>query len=429
MKAIRTSGMKHHHKKHDTKKLTSPEVALKKFLSSVNFKPKVEIVSLKNASSRVLAKDIVSQIEIPSFDKASMDGFALKSSDTKDATKHSPVFLKIVGKIFAGNRKKNSIRKGETIAVATGSPVPDGADAVIMIEDVIQNKSTIKFTSKVKKQDNLALRGEEVKKNQLILKRGTWLTPQDIGLIASIGLNKVSVFKRPSVGILATGNELTKPGTNLKYGKIFESNRIVISEFVKQYGGRVEDLGICKDDKKLIEKKLQRGLANDLLVITGGSSVGERDFIPEILNHLGNPGIIVKGVSMKPGSPVTLGMIRKTPIIVCPGFPVSSFFAFFLFGRALLKQMLLSEGPPTPEIQAKMEQTVKPQQNVTNFVRVKIRKIKDDYFAKPISTADSRLLITLTEADGVIIAKNRKELKKGESVKVITFRNFANNKI
>jgi len=421
--------MKHHHKKYHIKKLTSVEIALKKFLSSVNFKPKVEVISLKNASSRVLAKDIVSQIEIPSFEKAAMDGFALKSSDTKNASKQNPFFLKIVGKIFAGNRKKNSIKISETIAIATGSPLPSGADAVIMIEDVIQNKNTIKITKKVKKHDNLALRGEEVRKNQLILKRGTWLTPQDIGLIASIGLNKVSVFKQPSVGILATGSELTKPGTNLKYGKIFESNGIVISELVKQYGGRVQDLGICKDDKKLIEKKIQRGLQNDLLVITGGSSVGERDFVPEILSHLGNPGIVVKGVSMKPGSPVTLGMIRKTPIIVCPGFPVSSFFAFFLFGTALLKQMLLSEGPATPEIQAKMEQSVKTQPNVTNFVRVKIRKMKDDYFAKPISTADSRLLITLTEADGVIIAKNRKDLKKGESVRVSTFRNFANNKI
>jgi len=421
--------MKHHHNKHDIKKLMSVEIALKKFLSSVNFNPKVEVISLKNASSRVLAKDIVSQIEIPSFEKAAMDGFALKSSDTKKSTKQNPVFLKIIGKIFAGNKKKNSIRKGETIAVATGSPLPAGADAVIMIEDVIQNKTTIKITKKVKNQDNLALRGEEVRKNQLILKKGTWLTPQDIGLIASIGLNKISVFKQPSVGILATGSELSKPGTNLKYGKIFESNRIVISELVKQHGGRVQDLGICKDDKKLIEKKIQRGLQNDLLVITGGSSVGERDFLPEILSHLGNPGIVVKGVSMKPGSPVTLGVIRKTPIIVCPGFPVSSFFAFFLFGAAILKQMLLSEGPPTPEIQAKMEQTVKTQQKVTNFVRVKIRKIKDDYFAKPISTADSRLLITLTESDGVVIAKNRKELKKGESVKVTTFRNFANNKI
>jgi len=421
--------MKHRHKKHDIKKLISVEIALKKFLSSVNFKPKVEVISLKNASSRVLAKDIVSQIEIPSFEKAAMDGFALKSTDTKNATKQSPIFLKIVGKIFAGSGKKKSIKIGETIAIATGSPLPSGADAVIMIEDVIQNKCTIKITKKVKKHDNLALRGEEVRKNQLILKRGTWLTPQDIGLIASIGLNKVSIFKQPSVGILATGSELAKPGTNLKKGKIFECNGIVISELVKQYGGRVQDLGICKDDKKLIEKKIQTGLQNDLLVITGGSSVGERDFVPEILSHLGKPGIVIKGVSMKPGSPITLGMVRKTPIIVCPGFPVSSFFAFFLFGTALLKQMLLSEGPPIPEIQARMDQTVKTQQNVTNFVRVKIRKIKDDYFAKPISTADSRLLITLTGADGVIIAKNRKDLKKGESVRVTTFRNFANNKI
>jgi len=421
--------MKHHHKKHNQRKLTSVEIALKKFLPSVNFKPKIEIVSLQNSSTRVLAKDVVSKIDIPSFNKASMDGFAIKSSDTKHATKKNPILLKIKGKIFAGDKKKNSIKSGASLAIATGGSLPDGADAVIMIEDIIQNKDKIKITKKVKKQSNLALRGEEVRKNQFILKKGTWLTPQDVGLLASIGLNKVPVFKRPSVGILATGNELAKPGANLQNGKIFESNSIVIAELVKQIGGKVQDLGICNDEKKIIENKMKKGLRNDLLVITGGSSVGERDFVPKILKSLGKPGIIVKGVAMKPGSPVTLGMIRKTPIIVCPGFPVSSFFAFFLFGIALLKQMLFTKGPPTAEIHAKMESEVKTQQNVTNFVRVKIRKMNDSYFAKPISTADSRLLLTLTRSDGVIIAKNRKELKKGESVKVITFRNLANNKI
>ena len=413
-----------HHHKYDQRKLVSVETALEKFLSSANFKPKIEIIPLQNASSRVLAKDVISKIEIPSFNKASMDGFAIKSTDTKK-TRKNPTFLKIIGKIFAGDEKKKSIKIGEAIAIATGSPLPDGADAVIMIEDVIINNDKIKITKKVKKQSNVALRGEEVRKNQLILKKGTWLTPQDIGLIASIGLNQIHVFKQPSVGILATGNELAKPGTNLKKGEIFESNRIVIGELVKQMGGKIQDLGICKDDKKVIEKKVKKGLQNDLLVITGGSSVGERDFVPKILNDLGKPGIIVKGVSMKPGSPVILAKIRKTPIIVCPGFPVSSFFAFFLFGNYLLKQMLFTKGPPIPEIQARMENAVKTQQNVTNFVRVKIRKIKDAYFARPVSTADSRLLITLTDSDGVIVVKNRKELQKGELVKVITFRNIA----
>ena len=413
-----------HHHKYEQRKLVSVETALEKFLSSVNFKPKIEIIPLQNASSRVLAKDVISKIEIPSFNKASMDGFAIKSIDTKK-TRKNPKFLKIIGKIFAGDEKKKSIKIGEAIAIATGSPLPDGADAVIMIEDVIINNDEIKITKKVKKQSNVALRGEEVRKNQLILKKGTWLTPQDIGLIASIGLNQIHVFKQPSVGILATGNELAKPGTNLKKGEIFESNRIVIAELIKQMGGKIQDLGICKDEKKVIEKKIKKGLQNDLLVITGGSSVGERDFVPKILNDLGKPGIIVKGVSMKPGSPVTLAMIRKTPIIVCPGFPVSSFFAFFLFGNSLLKQMLFTKGPPIPEIQARMENIVKTQQNVTNFVRVKIRKIKDGYLARSVSTADSRLLITLTDSDGVIIVKNRKELQKGELVKVITFRNIA----
>jgi len=142
--------MEHHHK-HDQRKLTSVETALEKFLSSVNFKPKIEIISLQNASSRVLAKDIISKIEIPSFNKASMDGFAIKSIDTKNATKKNPVFLKTVGKIFAGDTKKKLIKSGEAIAIATGSPLPNGADSVIMIEDVIQSKDKIKIITKIKK--------------------------------------------------------------------------------------------------------------------------------------------------------------------------------------------------------------------------------------------------------------------------------------
>lgn len=302
--------MKHHHK-HDQKKLTTVETALEKFLSVVTFKPKIEIISIQNASSRVLAKDVISKIEIPSFNKASMDGFAIKSIDTKNATKKNPVFLKTVGKIFAGDTKIKSIKSGEAIAIATGSPLPNGADSVIVIEDVIRCKDKIKIITKMKKQSNVALKGEEIRKNQLILKKGTWLTPQDAGLITSIGLNEIPVFKKLSVGILVTGNELTKPGTKLKEGKIFESNRIVITELVKQMGGKVHDLGICKDEKKIIEEKIKKGLQNDLLVITGGSSIGERDFVPEILKNLGKPGVIVKGVSMKPGSPVTLAMIKK----------------------------------------------------------------------------------------------------------------------
>ena len=416
--------MEHRHK-HDQRKLTSVETALKKFNSSINFKPKIEIISLQNASSRVLAKDVVSKIEIPSFNKASMDGFAIKSSDTKKAVKNNLVCLKIVGKIFAGERKEKLIKSGECIAISTGSPLPNGADAVIMIEDVLKNNSKIEITKNVKKQSNIALHGEEVKKNQIILRKGTWLTPQDIGLIASIGINRIPVFKKPLIGVLATGNELTKPGTVLKKGKIFESNRIVISELVKQMGGEIQDLGICKDEEKAIEKKVKKGLQNDVLVITGGSSVGERDFVPRILNNLGKPGIIVKGIAMKPGSPTTLAKIGKTPIIVCPGFPLSSFFAFFVFGNLLLKKMLNTKGPPISEIEAKMETSIKTNQKVTNFVRVKIRKAKEGYFARPISTADSRLLITLTGSDGIIIAKNLKGLKKGKVVKVITLRNVS----
>jgi len=227
------------------------------------------------------------------------------------------------------------------------------------------------------------------------------------------------------IGVLATGNELTKPGTVLKKGKIFESNRTVISELVKEMGGQIQDLGICKDEEKAIEKKVKKGLQNDVLVITGGSSVGERDFVPRILNNLGKPGIIVKGIAMKPGSPTTLAKIGKTPVIVCPGFPLSSFFAFFVFGNLLLKKMLNTKGPPISEIEAKMETSINTNQKVTNFVRVKIRKAKDAYFARPISTADSRLLITLTGSDGIIIAKNLKGLKKGKLVKVITLRNVS----
>ena len=210
--------------------------------------------------------------------------------------------------------------------------------------------------------------------------------------------------------------------------KIFESNRIVIAELVKQMGGKPIDLGIVKDEKKIIKEKIKNALSNDMLAITGGSSVGEKDYVPEIIDELGKPGIIVKGVAMKPGSPVALGLIKKTPVIVCPGFPVSGFFAFLLFGAAVIRGMLSTTGPIIAETNATMISDTKVNENVTNFIRVKLSKEKNTIFAERISTADSRLLITLTDSDGVIVAENVKKIKKGEKVKVTVFRNYSSGK-
>jgi molybdenum cofactor synthesis domain-containing protein len=362
---------------------------------------------------------------VPSFTKAERDGYAIKSNDTKGASMKQPILLDVIGRITAGQNSRYMVESGKAVAIATGARIPKGADSVVMVENTEQENNTLKIFNEIGQGKNIAMKGEDIKNRQSLYKKGTWLTSQDVGLIASVGINKVPVFKKPKVAIFATGDELVEPGSKLHDTSIFESNRYMISGMIRDSGGEVVDLGICKDNRDLIFSKLKEALKFDFVAVSGGASVGEKDYVPDLVNSLGKPGLIVHGIAMKPGSPTALGVVYNKPIVISPGFPVSSFVAFYTFGRPLILKMLATDGPITAKLIARMASNIHTFKDFRTFVRVQVVRHNGYYLAKPVSAAGASLLSTLTMSNGMIIVDNdSSKLVKDKRVEVIPLRNI-----
>jgi molybdopterin molybdotransferase len=414
------------------RKYSSISLALKKFLSRSTLSGisvGTEYTSLVEATDRILAECIRCPIDIPPFQRSTVDGFAVLSSDTKKATRDHHAVLNVIGEISAGKISRTRISSGKAVAIATGAKIPKGTDSVIMIEDVIveDKGKKIRIPDKIEKGSNITPRGNDLRKGQILLKKGRWLTAADIGLIASVGMSRILVYKKIKIAVLSTGSELAEPGSKLGNASIFDSNRFMLASMVRKQGGEPIDLGICRDEKSVIRTKIMKALKKfDVLLISGGSSVGGKDYVVELINEIGKPGIIVSGVAMKPGSPTSLGVANGKPVIVLPGFAVSAFVAFYTFGRPLLYNILKTDGPPVARQVAKLTSNVKLHKGMTTFVRVRILRRHGCFFAEPVSAAGASLLSTLAYSDGIVIAKYNSKghqreymLDKGQDVEVI----------
>jgi molybdenum cofactor synthesis domain-containing protein len=417
------------HRKH-----YSISLALKKFLSQSKISSisvRTEYVSLGEATDRVLAKDILCPIDIPPFWRSTVDGFAILSSDTKSVSRDHHVMLNVVGKISAGKKSPIRISSGKAIAIATGAKIPEGVDSVIMIEDVIieDKGKKIFIRHRTDKGSNISPKGNDLRKGQILLKEGTWLTAADIGLIASVGISRINVYKKIQVAVLSTGSELAEPGSNLGNASIFDSNRFMLASMVRKQGGEPIDLGICRDEKSLIHARIMHALKFDVILISGGSSVGEKDYVPSLINEIGKPGVIVSGVAMKPGSPTSLGIVNGKPVIVLPGYPVSAFVALYTFGLPLFYKILNTNGPPVAKQIAKLASDVHLHKGMTTFIRVRILRRHGSFLAEPVSSTGASLLSTLAYSDGIVVAKYNSrgaqrddKLRKGQNVEVILLR-------
>jgi len=409
-------------------------LALKKFLSQSKISSTsvgTEYVNLVEATDRILAKRILCPRDIPPFQRSTVDGFAILSGDTESATKDHHVILDVMGKISAGKKSPIRVSSGKAVAIATGAKTPKGADSVIMIEDVIieDKEKKILIRHRTDKGSNISPRGNDLRKGQILLKEGTWLTSADIGLIASVGISRVNVYKKIKVAVLSTGSELAEPGSNLGNASIFDSNRFMLASMIRKHGGEPIDLGICRDERSLIRARIMNALKFDVILISGGSSVGEKDYVPSLINELGKPGIIVSGVAMKPGSPTSLGIANGKPVIVLPGYPVSAFVALYTFGLPLFYKILNTNGPPVARQVAKLASDVKLHNGMTTFIRVRILRRHGWFLAEPVSATGASLLSTLAYSDGIVIAKYNSRgaqkddrLHKGQDVEVILLR-------
>jgi molybdopterin molybdotransferase len=375
-------------------------------------------IPLHKALNRVLAEDIIAEEDIPRFDRSAVDGYAVKAEDTFEASQFKPKTLRIIDKGEVGEKQAKQ--------VWTGNPVPKGANAVVMLENANRIDSKIEVWTSVTPSENISKKGEDIQKGEVAVKGGTRLKPQHLGLIAALGIVEVKVVERPKIAILATGNELVEIGSKRRGDQIFEVNRLILSALCRELDVEPVDLGIAKDDVKEILGKIKKGLERaDIIITAGGTSVGVSDLVPEAVNKIGKPGVIVHGIAMRPAMPTALAVVDEKPIIILPGNPVAAMIGFEVFARPLICRMFrLEKEERRLVVKAKITKRVSTVLGRKTFVRVRVLQRNGEFFAVPISARGSGIISTMTKANGyVVVPENREGLEKGEAVSVYLFDN------
>ncbi|MEM2750727.1 MAG: molybdopterin biosynthesis protein [Nitrososphaerales archaeon] len=387
------------------KTLLSIEDAKNKLLQYYTPKPLgFEYTDLEFVYGRVLAEDIFSPIDVPNFDRASMDGFAVRAEDTFGADEDKPIELNIIGKIDTGEKPIISVNKGEAVEIGTGAAMPKGADAVIMVEYTERFGSKVFVFKSVTPNENVITAGSDIMIGELVLRKGQLITSKEIGVLAALGLRKVKVFKKPRVAILSTGNELTPPGNPLEYGKIYDINTYSIAGAVIECGCEPIIMGVVKDDWKDMENKLKEAFKiGDCVITSGSTSAGVGDLIYKVIDSLGEPGIIVHGLAVKPGKPTIIGMINGKLFFGLPGYPTSAMIIFRLIVQPILTKLSgLSEGITEANLEAKVAQKIFSTKGRREYLPVHIvMDEKGEYNAYPILTG-SGAITTFALADGFI---------------------------
>ncbi|NIM45642.1 MAG: molybdopterin molybdenumtransferase MoeA [Nitrososphaeria archaeon] len=409
------------------KKLETANSALTKYLAVLDLKPTPLVeVPLRKAKDRVLAEDVTSPVDVPPFNRASMDGYAVREVDIRGAVETTPLRLKVVGKSLTGQPFKGQMKEGETVEIATGAEIPEEADAVVMYESTKRFEDEVEIYGAVTRWENVSRRGEDVRKGDLIARAGRSLTSFDLALIASLGISRVPVRKRPVIALIAVGEELVDVyKTERSLHKIIETNRLMLSGLVEEYGGEPLEFDIVGDNIEDIEKVLSRALvAVDIVVFTGGTSVGEMDLLPRLIGERGD--IFVHGVSMRPGKPIVLARVEEKPVVCLPGYPVAAAVDFLFFVRPLMEALVGVKGRYLwRKILAKTSKRIPSRPGIRHYVRVKLIRRDGMLYAHPVGIGGAGILSTLTEADGFVVVREEREgIEKGEEVEVQVYRSY-----
>ncbi|MFH1327306.1 MAG: gephyrin-like molybdotransferase Glp [Candidatus Bathyarchaeota archaeon] len=403
------------------------EEAWKKYNDKLTLKtlPSEEVL-VSESLQRVLAEDIYSEVNVPHFNRSAMDGYALRSEDTYGASPNNPVIFDVVGAIEIGETSAVAIEQNHAVRISTGAPLPECSNAVVMVEHTSQiSERRITVYQPLTPWKNVSRVGEDVKVGEKVLAKGTLLRPQDVGILAAIGKSKIKIVKKPQVAIMSTGNELIEPGTQPSLGKTIDVNRQILSAMVKDLGCIPIDLGIVRDEIEVLKTKVAEGLERaDLVLVSGGTSVGSKDMVPDAVSSLGKPGIVVHGVSIRPGKPVALAAINGKPVILLPGYPAAMMIAFYTFAKRVLAS--IQRLPPKfgeIKIQAKVTERIPSTAGVRDFIRVHVVKDKGSYVVKSISSKGAGIISSMVKANGLIsIPEGKEGLEKGEEVDVTLLR-------
>ncbi len=282
---------------------------------------RIERIPLEHANGRVLAREVIAGGDVPPFTRAGMDGYAVRAGDTRGATRETPRALKQIGILFTGQVSTAVVGDGECLEISTGAPMPEGADAVVMVEETASEAGIVRVFAEVQPQHNVGRRGADIQTGQVVLSAGETINSSRVGALAAIGASEVDVYERPRVAILSTGNEIVEPGRPLEPGQIYDINRFTLSAVVSDHGGIPVLYPPAQDSLDALISTLDQCLANDVVVFSGGSSVGERDLIRDAIAARGQ--LLFHGIAVKPGKPTGLGLVEGKPVFAMPGYPTS----------------------------------------------------------------------------------------------------------
>ena len=385
----------------------------------------LEKVSLLESLGRVIAEDIYARRNIPPLDNSAMDGYALRSEDVQKASPNHPIRLEVIEDLPAGFISTKTLEKGKAIRIMTGAPIPKGADTVIPVEESKKEDGFVLIFKAAVLGENIRKSGEDVKEGDRVISKGDTIRPAEVGMLASVGRSFVSVYQRPLAAILCTGDELVDVDGDLDEVKIISSNSYTLGAQVKDCGAIPLQLGIAKDRKEDIEEKLRQGIRADVLISSAGVSVGDYDFVKDVMKDLGMEMVFWK-VAMRPGQPLAFGTIGGKPVFGLPGNPVSSMISFEQFVRPCLLKMMGHRQLFRPVIEAILKEEIRKMTGRRYFIRGTVSFEKNQYFVTTTGEQGSGILRSMVRANGLIVIPEDQEMvRAGEKVKVqLLDRNF-----
>jgi len=394
------------------KTLISREAALELIIENTHPTKKIEEIPLTEGIGRVLAEKAVAEFYVPPFERSSMDGYAVRAQDTFGAGTFSPKKLKLIGEQHAGESFEGTVGEGECLQVATGSPIPKGSDAVIMVEFTKRDGDTIDIQKPAYPGANISPIGEDIKVGDVVILAEETLTPAKIGALAALNMEIINVYKKPEIAIYSTGSEVRPLGTELKPGQIYDINQYTLSAIIEMNGCVPIMKGIIPDNMKSLETAIKEGAEYDMAVFSGGSSVGVRDFFTESMKKLGE--VFFHGVQIKPGKPTLFGLVDGTPVFGMPGYPTSCLSNSYIFLKPSLRR-LARLAPSEPKlVKARMGARFVSSSGREQFLTVKIV----DGVARPVFKK-SGAITSMADADGyIVLPVNLDVIEEDEEVTV-----------
>ncbi len=402
-----------------------PSDALKLMLNALQIQGlPTERLPIEECFDRISALDIVATEDLPAFSKSTVDGYAINSMDSFGVKENTPAYLTLIKKeVQMGIASDFKLNRGEVSMIPTGGMVPEGADAVLMLEFAnIISGDMIEVLRPVSPNENIIKQGEDIKNGETVLSRGSRFRPQDIGALAGIGVVEAEVFKKFKASIISTGDEIVPPDSYLKPGQVRDINSYTLSGLISQFGGVPVNKGIYKDDYLIIREAIQESVNDsDLVLISGGTSAGAKDMASDIIDSLGAPGVIFHGVALKPGKPLIGGVLNNKPVFGLPGHPAAVIVCFYSFIKPVIERLFTNESRDN-EVRAIISKNIASSAGREDHIRVQLKYREGEFIATPI-LGKSGLISTLVNADGIVVISPEKlGLNAGDIVNVRLFR-------